>query len=598
MLEHRIRIAILLLASSRRCLAEDLPRTDVVRTASGPVRGVIKETVWNSVEYSAFLGIPYAEPPLANLRFKPPVPISPWNEVLDAVEEGNACPQIDFFTARYTGNEDCLYLNVFTRHAKVRRRAAASIFESSRNLRRRRKFRNGTGPRPVMVWIYGGAYLAGYSNASFYGPDFFLEEDVVFVSFNYRIGALGFLSLDHPDALGNAGLKDQHLVLQWVQKNIAAFGGNPREVTIFGESAGAASVGFHILSERSIGLFHRSIGMSGTPLCQWAYHTPAEAYRSAAELAQLLGKAEITKSGLLELLRDVPADALVNQAMKLNLNDLLPFRPTIEDPAVATDDSAFMTECPIRKYLTGNFTQHPMMMGRTHDEALFFLDDYVGSPSDRAKTMSKWLGQVTNIDEILTDRISDAMAFNLDQTSPEFLEQILTMLTDVFFTAPIDLTQRIVSRWNSGYPIYYYRLSYTSTYSVHSLVGQTVKGTSHVDDIGDLFNVASLNAPTDPKHPFNIFRRKMVRLWTNFAKQGDPTPKVSSRRSGEEFDVIWTDSTESGMQLDIKEESVMRPRLVDYVAQTYEEALFARLPFQSACIDLSLIPLGIFKLQL
>ncbi|XP_033328430.2 acetylcholinesterase isoform X2 [Megalopta genalis] len=497
MLEHRIRIAILLLASSRRCLAEDLPRTDVVRTASGPVRGVIKETVWNSVEYSAFLGIPYAEPPLANLRFKPPVPISPWNEVLDAVEEGNACPQIDFFTARYTGNEDCLYLNVFTRHAKVRRRAAASIFESSRNLRRRRKFRNGTGPRPVMVWIYGGAYLAGYSNASFYGPDFFLEEDVVFVSFNYRIGALGFLSLDHPDALGNAGLKDQHLVLQWVQKNIAAFGGNPREVTIFGESAGAASVGFHILSERSIGLFHRSIGMSGTPLCQWAYHTPAEAYRSAAELAQLLGKAEITKSGLLELLRDVPADALVNQAMKLNLNDLLPFRPTIEDPAVATDDSAFMTECPIRKYLTGNFTQHPMMMGRTHDEALFFLD-----------------------------------------------------------------------------------------------------GTSHVDDIGDLFNVASLNAPTDPKHPFNIFRRKMVRLWTNFAKQGDPTPKVSSRRSGEEFDVIWTDSTESGMQLDIKEESVMRPRLVDYVAQTYEEALFARLPFQSACIDLSLIPLGIFKLQL
>ncbi|XP_078043271.1 LOW QUALITY PROTEIN: acetylcholinesterase-like [Augochlora pura] len=408
-----------------------------------------------------------------------------------------------------------------------------------------------------MVWIYGGAYSAGYSNTSLYGPDFFLEEDVVFVSFNYRLGALGFLSLGHPDALGNAGLKDQRLVLQWVQENIAAFGGDPRQVTIFGESAGAASVGFHMLSERSIGLFHRSISMSGTPLCQWAYHTPADAYRSAVELAGLLGKVEITKTDLLQLLRDAPADALVNLAMKVNLNAPLPFRPTIEDSAVATDGSAFITECPIRKYLSGNFTQHPMMMGRTHDEALFFLDDYVGSPSNHARSMAKWLQQVTNIDGILTAQISDVMSVNFDQVPPELVEQVLALLTDTFFTAPIDLTQRIVSSWNLDHPIYYYRLSYRSKYSVHSLVGQTVKGTSHVDDIGDLFNVVSLNAPTDPKHPFNVFRRKMVKLWTNFAKHGNPTPKVTSRRAGEEFDVTWTDSTESGTQLDIKAESCL-----------------------------------------
>ncbi|XP_076286453.1 venom carboxylesterase-6-like [Lasioglossum baleicum] len=517
--------------------------------------------------------------------FQPPVPKAPWTEVLEAVEEGSVCPQVDFIVTHYMGVEDCLYLNVFTRelHREQSR-------QSSRLARRRRKFGRQMKLKPVMVWIYGGAYSSGYANTTLYGPDFFLEEDVVFVSFNYRVGVLGFLALNHPDALGNQGLKDQHLVLQWVQNNIARFGGNPKQVTIFGESAGGASVGFHTLSEKSRGLFRRSISMSGTPLCQWAYHTPQSAYHSAHELGRLLNKLEITKEDLLKQLQQTPAEALVTVSMKVNL-DALPFRPTIEDPNVATDNSAFLTECPIQKYLTGDFTPHPMMMGRTHDEALFFLDEYVGSPSNHAASMAMWMSQLTVIDSSVNDQLADVLSMNFEQIPPEALQQVLTLVTDTFFTAPIDITQRIVSVWNKNYPVYYYRLSYTSKHSVHSLVGQSLKGTSHVDDIGDLFNVVALNVSTDPKYSYNVFRKKMVRLWTNIAKDGNPTPRVSNPEI--DFDVIWEDSKSTGSQLDIKMQPTMQPRLVNAVTEAYEGVLFTQLPLRSACIKLPPFPFGI-----
>ncbi|NXC45228.1 ACES Acetylcholinesterase, partial [Penelope pileata] len=181
-----------------------------------------------------FLGIPYAQPPLGPLRFQAPRPAQPWPGVRDAGSQPFACFQpVDTTFPGFGGSEmwnpnremseDCLYLNVWAPHPPPRRGAA------------------------VLVWIYGGGFSSG-AGSPYDGRYLAGAEGVLVVSMNYRVGALGFLALPgHPEAPGNAGLLDQRLALRWVQENIAAFGGDPAAVTLFGESAGAASVGLHLL---------------------------------------------------------------------------------------------------------------------------------------------------------------------------------------------------------------------------------------------------------------------------------------------------------------------------------------------------------------
>ncbi|XP_034250234.1 cholinesterase 1-like, partial [Thrips palmi] len=130
---------------------------------------------------------------------------------------------------------------------------------------------------PVVVFLHGGAFYTGTANSHIYGPDFLLREDVVLVTVQYRLGALGFLAAGSRDAPGNAGLKDQALALQWVQRNIRRFGGDPSSVTLLGHSAGGAAVHYHAMSPGSRGLFHRAVQLSGCALNAWAFATPAEA---------------------------------------------------------------------------------------------------------------------------------------------------------------------------------------------------------------------------------------------------------------------------------------------------------------------------------
>ncbi|CAB0040148.1 unnamed protein product [Trichogramma brassicae] len=192
------------------------------------------------------------------------------------------------------GSEDCLYLNVFTPHVDF-----SAI--NSNNL------------KAVMVWIHGGGFSSGFANTDFYGPDYLMENDVVLVSFNYRLGIFGFLNLNHPHATGNQALKDQNLVLRWVRQNIAAFGGNPNLVTIFGQSAGAVSVDLHVLSEMSAGLFSRSISMSGSPLCeQWGLQSNVEAEQEAYSVAAQLGIYAGNSQELLNAFYTIPAETFLS----------------------------------------------------------------------------------------------------------------------------------------------------------------------------------------------------------------------------------------------------------------------------------------------
>src|SRR6516165_7539522 len=218
----------------------------VVVTQQGRVGGVEKSDV------REFLGIPYAAPPIGDLRWKPPQIHAPWPDVLDATMFRGHCAQRSSATGTPSTSEDCLFLNVYVPNG------ADDGAHQNRT----------PHLRAVMVWIHGGNLTIGESD-DFDGRTLATIGDVIVVTINYRLGALGFLAhpaltAESPDhASGNYGIMDQQFALQWVQRNIIAFGGDPNKVTIFGQSAGGLSVLSHLASPRAAGLFHRAIVQSG-----------------------------------------------------------------------------------------------------------------------------------------------------------------------------------------------------------------------------------------------------------------------------------------------------------------------------------------------
>ncbi|XP_015790112.1 acetylcholinesterase [Tetranychus urticae] len=216
--------------------------------STGQIKG--KSVSFRGSQVYQFLGIPFAEPPLNELRFTKPVPKKPWDNVIPVNKWGPHCIQPEFpgFNEGYPSDEDCLVLNVFV---------TQSTLDGVKSGIKK--------PRPVMVWIHGGGFSFGSANVDFYdGTPLTVMNDIVFVSINYRLGAFGFLHLPESGIPGNFGLWDQLLALKWVKDNIHFFGGNPDQVTIFGESAGSMSVSALIVSPHSRGLFKNAIMQSGS----------------------------------------------------------------------------------------------------------------------------------------------------------------------------------------------------------------------------------------------------------------------------------------------------------------------------------------------
>nr|CAD7414940.1 unnamed protein product [Timema poppensis] len=300
-------------------------------------------------QFYAFQSIPYARPPVGDLRFAPPKAALPWTEVLNATSDVPVmCLQKNYLLPNpsVSGVEDCLVLNVFTPEI------------------------NPSRPLDVMVYIHGGGFFSGTGATVYNGPDYLMDKDIVLVTFNYRLGALGFLSTGDDEAPGNLGLKDQVTALRWVRDNIEAFGGNPNSVTIFGQSAGSSCVHYHILSKMSAGLFHRAISQSGTALNVFAW--PVDGLDLARRQARLMGCPERNTTELVACLRAADAGDLINSGDAFHtwsVDPLNVYGPVIETNSL-TDGEVFLTDLPFSLIKKRQFNHVPWIQGVVANEGI------------------------------------------------------------------------------------------------------------------------------------------------------------------------------------------------------------------------------------
>ena len=326
-----------------------------------PVAELESGLLWGTLEESrggkrilAFRGVRHVSPPIGEHRWAPPVPSEPWEGVREAKHNGHVCPQ-HLATKRDTwvGDEDCLWLNVFTR-----------------DLVRSKK-------RPVIVWIHGGNFARG--SAADFDPDYMLDEEIVLVTIQYRLGMFGFLSTESEDAPGNYGMLDQVAALQWVKKNIAAFSGDPDSITIMGQQAGGASVHYHLLSPLTKGLFNKAVSLSGTALCWWA--SLKRGQEKAKKLGKLVKCEEETAGNmtlLMTCLKDQPMETLMNnhpnfyawQHLEQNQEPLNSWSPRVD----VESPVGFMPQEPLDIMTTGEFQHMPWIVGITDDEGADRLD--------------------------------------------------------------------------------------------------------------------------------------------------------------------------------------------------------------------------------
>lgn len=476
----------------------------VLRIRQGEVRGKVYKT-FNGVEFYGFLGIPYAKPPVGDLRFKPPVPPDSWTGIRDATEEGNVSTQLDRSrTGSVIGDEDCLLLNVFTRNLKP----------------------DGE-PFPVMVYVHGGGFVHGSKDSERHGPHFLIEEGVVFVSYNYRLGILGFLNLDLPEAQGNMGLKDQAQALKWIKDNISFFNGDPSNVTLFGSSAGGASVELLCLSQVADGLFHKAIAQSGSSLNHWAKGNKIKDF--AFSIAKRNGAEVKDTNELLKYLKDLPAADLVNCAYSVVSSEgaedslIFGFVPSVEKEF--PHQQSFITEDTLQLLKRGDFLKVPYIAGFCRRESLLIT---ASNPKYVEKLVSnKYLIRALPFavddshQKIIEDRLQTVY---IDTIKPEDEEDnfVIDFLTDVTILSGIYVAAKLMAQKN--FPVYFYEFAYDGKLNyLKTALKIERSGACHSDDGG--YTCYSSFLPIEVSETDELVRKRMVKMWANFAKFGNPTPE-------------------------------------------------------------------------
>ena len=487
-----LAVAGMMLGVSTAVRADDL----TVKTEQGKVKG---KTI-NNGKVKAFLGMPYAEPPVGDLRWKAPVPAAKWKGDRDGTTFAPHCAQNHVFDDMVFQDaagpkEDCLYLNVY---------APADSSDKSK--------------LPVMYWIHGGGYSGGGSDEPRHNGDFLPLKGVVLVTINYRLGVFGFLASsdlakEQGGTAGNYGLMDMVAGLQWVKENIKKFGGDPDNVTIFGESAGSFAVSTLMASPMAKGLFAKGIGESGGAFSDVLALDPLSvSEKKGDEFVASLGATTLAD------LRAVPADKVLAAVLAKKAG----FSTVI--------DGKLLTESVPDTYAAGKQAHVPLLAGWNRDEGSFLAN---------GMTAEKWKGMAAGM---FKERGADFLKIYPGETDEQAADSAIGYGSDAFIA--FSTWKWIEAHLKTGdSPVYRYHFELRATPSKFH------PGTFafHSDDIEYVFGTLDTRPGWTPSAADRTLSDQMMTYWTNFAKTGDPNgqglPPWPKYTEADGYSLIHLDST-------------------------------------------------------
>lgn len=527
-----------------KCLCGEGAGKPTVTTKQGRMTGRSRFTA-NGRPFTSFTRIPFAEPPVGPLRFRLPVPAGKWARTLDA---GKPCPkpiQSNYVTGILEGQEDCLYINVY-------RPEPRDIIADGSDCRR-----DDGALLPVMYWVYGGGFIMGDATEENYLPGPLIDQgEVIVVSANYRVGPLGFMSLEDDVAPGNVALWDQRLALTWVQDNIRQFGGDPDNVTVFGESAGSYCVMALYVSPQCRGLFHKAVAQSG-PLLSNSSATITMGKRPrvyARSFAQALGcGADDTSEQILAQLQELPVGKLQEKFSLAGDWDVAvpcPWKPVVD----TWSSNPFLPNDPRAILISGEFSRVPLLHGICGEEGVMMVSHLVKEPKRWALLKESWWQYISIIafhnhwedinqqDRNVIERIKEEYLGEKD-VDEETIQQLIDLFTDAYFKAGTLETCRILA--THGVPAFQYRFCFEGAWKFADLLtmsagqlalklamaevgvtiaGPDVGGVCHAEELHYLFSPTMPGLrntlPTDRDKDMS---KKMAHQWTNFARFGNPS---------------------------------------------------------------------------